>query len=110
MDAVEHHRVKKMRWGGSSRKPDKSRIEINDHLVLSGIPNEAHHYIVNGKSALGWILERFQVTKDRDSGIVNDPNEWSDDPRYVVDLIGKVTQVSVKTVEIVDSLPDLDDG
>lgn len=110
LDAVEHHRVKKMRWGGSSRKPDKSRIEINDHLVLSGIPNEAHHYIVNGKSALGWILERFQVTKDRDSGIVNDPNEWSDDPRYVVDLIGKVTQVSVKTVEIVDSLPDLDDG
>lgn len=106
-DEVEHYKVRKMRWGGSSRKPDKSRIEVNDHLVLTGIPDEAHEYIVNGSSALEWILDRYQVSKDKDSGIANDPNEWSDDPRYIVDLIGKVTKVSVETVRIVKALPSL---
>jgi predicted helicase len=104
-DEAEHYKVRKMKWGGSSRNPDKSKIEINDHLVLDGIPDEAHEYTVNGKSALEWILERYQVTKDKDSRIVNDPNEWSDDPRYIVNLIGKVTRVSVETVRIVESLP-----
>ena len=56
---------------------------------------------------MGWILDRYQITKDKDSGIVNDPNEWSDDPRYIVDLIGKVTRVSVETVRIVKALPPL---
>jgi predicted helicase len=104
---AEHYKVKKMKWGGSSRKPDKSKIEVNDHLVLDGIPEEAHQYQVNGKSALEWVLDRYQVTKDRDSRIVNDPNEWSDDPRYIVNLIGKVTRVSVETVRIVRALPSL---
>lgn len=107
LDQAEHYKVRKMKWGGSARKPDKSKIEVNDHLTLSGIPDEAHEYIVNGKSALGWILDRYQITKDKDSGIVNDPNEWSDDPRYIVDLIGKVTRVSVETVRIVRALPSL---
>lgn len=107
LDQAEHYKVRKMKWGGSARKPDKSKIEVNDHLTLSGIPDEAHEYIVNGKSALGWILDRYQITKDKDSGIVNDPNEWSDDPRYIVDLIGKVTRVSVETVRIVKALPPL---
>jgi len=96
-----------MKWGGSSRKPDKSRIEINDHLVLTGIPTEAHDYIVNGNSALEWILDRYQLTREKDSRIVDDPNEWCDDPRYIVNLIGKVTRVSVETVRIVKALPSL---
>jgi len=107
LDESEHYKVRKMKWGGSARKPDRSKIEVNDHLTLSGIPEEAHEYVVNGKSALGWILDRYQITKDKDSGIVNDPNEWSDDPRYIVDLIGKVTRVSMETVRIVRSLPSL---
>ena len=107
LDEVDHYKVRKMKWGGSARKPDKSKIEVNDHLTLSGIPDEAHEYIVNGKSALEWILDRYQITKDKESGIVNDPNEWSDNPRYIVDLIGKVTRVSVETVRIVKSLPSL---
>lgn len=106
-DDAEHYKVRKMNWGGSSRKPDKSKIEVNEHVVLAGIPDEAHAYIVNGGSALEWVLDRYQVSKDKDSGIVNDPNEWSDDPRYIVNLIGKVTKVSVETVRIVKALPNL---
>jgi predicted helicase len=106
-DEAEHYKVRKMKWSGSARKPDKSKIEFNDHLTLSGIPDEAHDYVVNGKSALEWILDRYQLTKDKDSGIVNDPNEWSDNPRYIVDLVAKVVRVSVETMKIVRSLPEL---
>ena len=62
-----------------------------------------------GDEALEWIIDRYKVTKDKESGIVNDPNEWSDDPRYIVDLIKKVTRVSVETVRIVGALPSLED-
>ncbi|MCI7698006.1 MAG: hypothetical protein MSQ05_10400, partial [Akkermansia sp.] len=64
----------------------------------------------NGKSALEWVVERYSVTTDKASGIVNDPNLWCDEhnePRYIVDLIKRVVTVSLETVDIVRSLPPL---
>ena len=76
-------------------------------VTISGIPAEAEEYMLGSRSALAWIIERYQVKKDKASGIVNDPNDWADEvgnPRYTVDLIGKVTRVGVETVRIVNGL------
>lgn len=64
---------------------------------------------MNGKSALDWIIDRYQVRTDKKTGIVNDPNLYSDDPRYIVDLVRKVITVSLRTLDIVDSLPPLEE-
>ncbi len=105
----EFYRVEKMRFGkGSDGKPDKTTVVYNSHVTLSGIPLEAYEYVVNGKSAIEWILDRYQVTVNKDSGIRNDPNDWSDDPRYIVDLLKRVVRVSIETMKIVNSLPTLE--
>jgi len=83
------------------------KTAYNAHLVLSDIPLEAYNYVVNGKPAIEWIMERYAVTVDKDSGIKNDPNEWSTDPRYIVDLLKRIVRVSLETVKIVGELPDL---
>ncbi|MHB8231894.1 MAG: type ISP restriction/modification enzyme [bacterium] len=101
------YKVNKMRFGKKDGSVDKSIINYNSHITLKGIPLEAYDYIVNGKSAVEWIMERYQVSTDKDSGILNDPNEWSDNPRYIIDLLKKVISVSVKTVEIVKTLPSI---
>jgi predicted helicase len=103
----EDYRVQKMTFG--KRNKDKTIIVYNSHLTLSEIPLEAYDYIVNGKSALEWIIERYQFTKDKDSGITNDPNDWSDDPRYIIDLVKRIVRVSLETVKIVNSLPTLNE-
>lgn len=76
------------------------------------IPLEAYEYVVNGKPAIEWIIERYQVTRDKDSGIENDPNDWCrehKEPRYVIDLIGRVVRVSMETKKIVKGLPGLNE-
>jgi predicted helicase len=103
------YRVEKMKWGGNARNPDKSVIIYNSHFTLSDIPQDAYDYIVNGKSAIEWIIERYAVTQDKDSRIVNDPNEWSDDPRYIIDLVKRIVRVSMETNRIVASLPTLNE-
>lgn len=103
-------RVQQLRFAGRSREQDRSTIVVNDHVTLSGIPEEAHRYEVNGRSALEWLIDRYRVRIDKDSGILNDPNAWGDehgDPRYIVDLIARIVRVSVETVEIVEALPAL---
>jgi predicted helicase len=107
MAAVERFRVSKMSFPRKDGKPDKSVIVYNSNVTLSGIPPEAYGYVVNGKSALEWIMERYQISVDKDSGISNDPNEWSADPRYIVDLVKRIVRVSLETVKIVQSLPAL---
>lgn len=97
-------RVQKMKWRS---KTDHSAIVYNSKVTIEGIPEEAERYMLGSRSALGWIIDRYQVTTDKASGIVNDPNDWCDehdDPTYIVDLIKKVTTVSVETMKIVDSL------
>lgn len=86
---------------------DRSTIVVNDYVTLSGIPEAAHRYEVNGRSAIEWIIDRYQINVDKDSRLVNDPNTWSNNPRYIVDLIARIVHVSIETVEIVDSLPGL---
>jgi len=96
-----------------AEKEDRSRIVYNDRVTIRGIPLAAYDYVVNGKSAIEWVMERYQVTTNKDSGIVNDPNKWleeSGDERYIVDLILKVVTVSMETQKIVSKLPRLHFG
>jgi predicted helicase len=102
------YRVEKMSYGGKSRDKDKTILHYNNSITMTGIPPEAHEYIVNGKPALDWLVERYAVTTGKQSGLLNDPNEWSDDPRYILDLFKRVTRVAVETVRIVRALPPLE--
>ena len=106
-DERDHYRVTKMRFAGKARDPDRSCIKYNDHIFIEGIPLEAYDYKVNGKSALEWLMECYQVKLDKDSGIKQDPNEWSDNPRYIIDLIGKIVQLSLTTLKEIAKLPEL---
>ncbi|MDP3952989.1 type ISP restriction/modification enzyme [Microbacterium sp.] len=100
-------RVKKMRYAKHGRVDDKTTIVYNDDITVSGIPAEAHEYMLGSRSALDWIIERYQVKTDKASGIVNDPNAWGDE-RYILDLLGRITTVSMETVRIVKGLPSLE--
>ena len=104
--------VRKMRFApagaaGNRRELDKSAVIVNDSLTLEGIPKEAHDYIVNGKSAVEWVLDCYQKSVHTDSGIANDPNQWSDDPKYIVSLLKRVVRISVESAKIIKSLPPL---
>lgn len=106
------YRVKKMTFGKKDGKPDKTVIAYNEHLTLRDIPLEAYDYVVNGKPAIEWIIERYQVTIDKASGIKNDPNDWCtehDTPRYIVDLLKRIVRVSVESARIVNALPALNE-
>jgi len=99
-----------MKFSKVNKEEDKTTIIYNQHVTLKGIPLAAYDYVVNGKSAVEWVMERYCVTVDLNkkgegSGIKNDPNEWSDDPRYIVDLVKRVVTVSIETNRIVSSLP-----
>lgn len=106
-------RVEKLRWGkrknpetGKSEK-DYTELVYNKRVTISNIPESARAYVVNGRSPLDWMVDRYQVKTDKATGIVNDPNEYSDDPRYILDLICRLVTVAVKTNEIVGNLPPL---
>ena len=106
-----NYRVEKMRFGKlDSKTADKSVIHYNHAITIEGIPAEAYEYVVNGKSAIEWIMERYAVTTDKKSGITNDPNDWAqehNDEKYILNLLLRVINVSVQTVEIVKGLPTL---
>lgn len=105
MDAYEFYRVEKMRF---PKKGEKGKIIYNSRIVVENIPEEAYDYVVNGKSAIEWIMERYQVTVHKESGIKNDPNDWSkehEQPSYILDLLLSVINVSMQTVDIVKGLP-----
>lgn len=94
-------RVEKMRLS-----KDKARIIYNDFLTLAGIPAEAFEYRLGNRSALEWVIDQYQVSTDKRSGITNDPNR-EDDPQYIVRLVGQVITVSLETVKIIRGLPDM---
>ena len=106
-----NYRVEKMRFGKiDSKTADKSVIHYNHAITIEGIPAEAYEYVVNGKSAIEWIMERYAVTTDKKSGITNDPNDWArehNDEKYILNLLLRVINVSVQTVEIVKGMPKL---
>ena len=101
------HRVEKMKIVDVD---GEKAIRYNENITVTGIPTEAWEYAVNGKSALEWIVERYQDATDRDSGLRNDCNAWGREhgnPRYPLDLIEKVTRVSVETAEILKGMPEM---
>jgi predicted helicase len=107
-DITKDYRVEKMRF---PKKDQKDTIIYNSKITISNIPAEAYEYVVNGKSAIEWIMERYAVTTHKDSGIKNDPNDWADEvgnPRYILDLLLSIINVSVQTVEIVKGLPKVE--
>lgn len=104
----EYYRVwDKMRFNS---KTDKSTIIYNGNIRIENIPAKAYEYVVNGKSAIEWIVERYCVSQDKKSLIKNDANDWGKEhgkPRYILDLLLSVINVSVQTVDIVKALPKL---
>ena len=109
-NADDAFRVEKMRYAGKRPNLDTSTIIYNAGITLTGIPAVAHEYKLGTRSALDWLIDRYKVTTHKKSGIVNDPNDWAAEvgkPRYILDLIKRVTTVSVRTVEIVNGLPEL---
>lgn len=104
----DNFEVTKMRFVS---KEDKSAIIYNPFITLTGIPTEAYEYVVNGRSAIEWIMESYQIKTHKESGIVNDPNDWAREhnkPRYILDLLLSVIAISVRTVEIVKGLPKVE--
>ena len=106
------YRVEKMRYGKAGKDKDLSILHYNDKITLTGIPLEAYEYVVNGKPALDWVVERWGVKTDKASGIVNDANDWANEtvhnPRYPLELFMRVVTVSLETLKIVQGLPSLD--
>lgn len=91
-------------------KDQKDTILYNGSITIKDIPEKAYQYVVNGKSAIEWILDRYQVKTDKKSGITNNPNDWADEvgnPRYILDLLLSVINLSCQTVDIVNGLPKL---
>ena len=106
-DNGSNYHVTKMRFPS---KDNTSEIIYNSQITIKNIPAEAYEYVVNGRTAIGWIMERYQVKTDKDSGIVNDPNDWAiehNQPRYILDLLLSIITVSVETMKIVKGLPKL---
>lgn len=98
-------KVEKM---GFPTKDRKDTIIYNSKITVEDISSEAYEYIVNGKSAIEWVMERYQITVHKERGIKNDPNDWAAEvgnPCYISDLLLSIINVSVQTVEIVKSLP-----
>ena len=108
IDPKALYKIKKMSFPrGKAVKDRPSSIIYNEYITISGIPDETWDYMLSGKAALYWVMDRFQVSFDKDSGIENNPNDFSENPRYILDLIGQVVAVSLKTLEIVRELPEL---
>ena len=83
----------------------RTTLIINEHVRLSGIPEEAHRYIVNGRTPLKWFINRYKITRDRSSGIINDPSGWFENPRDLITAIERIVHVSVESTRIIEALP-----
>jgi predicted helicase len=99
------YRVEKMKF---PKKDQKETIFYNSRITIDNIPAKAYEYVVNGKSAIEWIMERYAITTHKESQITNNPNDWAEEvenPKYILDLLLSVINVSVQTVDIVEGLP-----
>jgi predicted helicase len=111
-DPERFYRVEKMKFGGKRPNTDKSTVIYNANITITGIPLDAYAFVVNGKPALEWVMERQCVKTDKGSGIVNDANRYANetmgDPAYPLLLFQRVITVSLETMKIVRALPKLD--
>lgn len=112
LDDFTYYEVDSMTFASSAgREKDKSVIIYNDRITLKDIPIEAYNYVVNGQSAIEWIMDQYRVKVDPDSGIRSDPNAWCrehNDPAYILNLLKRVIRVSMETNRIVANLPSLE--
>ncbi len=104
--------IRPMRHPGKAREKDRSRILYNDHIIVQGVPLEAYDYMVNGKPAIAWVMEKQRVKTDKASQIVNDANRFAlgtmQDPAYPLRLLAKVITVSMETIKIVETLREME--
>lgn len=106
-DELGFFEVEKMRF---PKKDEKGTILFNSKITIKNIPLTAYDYVVNGKSAIEWVMERYVVKNNEDCGIINNPNDWvleSGNPRYILNLLLSIINVSIQTVDIVNSLPKI---
>ncbi|WP_225420353.1 type ISP restriction/modification enzyme [Lapidilactobacillus bayanensis] len=96
------YRVQKMRF---KSRADHSVIKFNSDITIANIPERAYDYVVNGRSAIEWIMDQYQVKTDKASQITDDPNEYSDDPQYIYKLLLRIITVSLETLDLVSQLP-----
>jgi predicted helicase len=100
--------IRKIRYSKSKGKSDYSKLILNEKYVLEGIPLEVQDYKISGRSALDWVIDRYEIKEDSASGIIQDPNKWSSNEPYILNLIGKVVTVSIETVKLINQLPDFE--
>ena len=86
-------------------KEERTTLIINEHVCVSGIPEESHHYIVDGRTPLEWFINRYKIKQDKYSGIINDPNGWFENPRDLITAIERIVYVSVESTKIIENLP-----
>jgi predicted helicase len=108
------YRVEQMKFAGKRPDLDKTTVIYNANITITGIPLKAYEYVVNGKSALEWVMQQQCVKTDKASGIVNDANSYANetmrDPAYPLKLFRRVITVSLETLKIVEALPPLGDS
>lgn len=108
------YEVKKMKFAkirnSETGKPenDRSTIIFNTDITIRNIPEKAYEYVINGRSAIEWIMDQYQIKTDKKSGIIDNPNDFSNDPKYIFNLLLRIINVSVQTVDLVNSLPKLE--
>lgn len=100
-----NYRVKKMKH---PKKGVLDTIIYNESITIKNIPEKAYDYVVNGRPAIEWIIDQYQVKTDKKSGITDDPNDFSDDPKYILNLLLSVITVSMRTLELIDELPEFE--
>lgn len=101
----EDYTVSKMRFKKVGKDSDKGTIIFNDYITISNIPERAYEYVVNGRSAIEWIMESYRVKTDKDSGITDDPNTYGDE-KYIFNLLISIISVSLKTLDLIESMPE----
>lgn len=102
----KNFKVKKMKH---PKRGQLDTIVFNESITISNIPEQAYEYVVNGRPAVEWIIDQYQIKTDKKSGIVDDPNDFApENPRYILDLLLSVITVSMKTVELVGQLPEME--
>lgn len=115
-DEWAKYKLKAMAWGKKQTTgkhkiaKDFSTLVYNEHITFTGIPHEANDYKVGGRSPLEWMVDRYKVSVDKASGIVNDPNDYCreiNDPAYIANLVPKLVTVSMRTQSLITGLPDL---
>lgn len=106
VEKMKFAKIKNTETGKS--EDDRSVIIFNTDITIKNIPEKAYKYIVNGRSAIEWIMDQYRIKKDSKSGIIDDPNDFSDDPKYIFNLLLRIINVSVQTVDLINSLPKLE--